>query len=73
MKKTIEKYGEKDFKIPEGIVHLKINKKTGKLLKSEEQGGFIESFIIGSGPDSLAKVDEDNEKSNFDYEEDYNY
>ncbi len=50
MATTISKYGEADFPIPEGIVNVLIDKKTGKIAKSRKPGTLMESFVEGSEP-----------------------
>lgn len=46
MRASIRKYGESDFKVPLGIVHIPIDKNTGKKVDSGKVG-FMESFVEG--------------------------
>lgn len=50
MQKAIEKYGERDFSIPLGIVNVPINKETGRLAKNGEREYFLEAFVEGTEP-----------------------
>src|SRR3989339_42367 len=52
MKAAIAKLGEYDYKIPDGIVHVRIDKKTGKLSKGDEAASFTEAFVEGTEPKS---------------------
>ena len=49
---AIKKYGESEFYIPPGIVNVKIDKKTGKLIDPTEANAFVETFVQGTGPNS---------------------
>lgn len=51
MEQAIPKYGSPDFKIPEGIVQVTINKETGKVLPPGS-AGFAEAFVEGTNPES---------------------
>lgn len=50
MAKAKEKYGERDFSVPLGIVNIPINKETGKLAKTGEKDYFLEAFVEGFEP-----------------------
>ncbi len=50
MKESIKKYGERDFQIPQGIINVYINKKTGKSVEQNEAHAFLESFVEGTEP-----------------------
>ena len=50
MKKGIDKFGEQDFKVPPGIIHVLVNKKTAELARDGEQNAFLESFVEGTEP-----------------------
>lgn len=52
MQKAIERYGERDFSVPLGIVNVPINKETGRLAKNGEKEYFLESFVEGTEPGS---------------------
>ena len=54
MEVGLKKYGENDFKVPGGIIHVVINKETGKPSKTGLEGGFTESFVEGYEPGSEA-------------------
>jgi penicillin-binding protein 1A len=51
MSHALSKYGAGDFKVPDGITHLMINKDTGRVL-SPGQEGFLESFVTGFDPNT---------------------
>ncbi len=61
MKAGITKYGESDFKIPEGIVNVFINKQTGKVQQSGQKDSFLEAFVENTEPgqedDFIEKVE----------------
>jgi penicillin-binding protein 1A len=52
MEQAIPKYGAPEFRVPEGITQVMINKETGKVIPPGGQGGFMEAFVEGSNPDS---------------------
>jgi penicillin-binding protein 1A len=66
MKSAIAVFGDPDFKIPEGIINVPINKSTGEQVSSG--GGFIEAFVEGTEPGSeireAEQVSPENEDSN---------
>ncbi len=75
MRATIQKFGEHDFKIPPGIVHVAIDQETGRLAK-DSMSGFVEAFVEGTEPkeDSEQLIREDSEedsKGGLFEEEDY--
>lgn len=57
MSAVIDRYGAEEFKVPDGITHLMINKKTGRPLPPGSGEGFLESYVEGFDPNS------ENEKS----------
>lgn len=52
MEQAIPKYGAGEFRVPEGITQVMINKETGKVLPPGSPAGFMEAFIEGSNPES---------------------
>ncbi|MES2528265.1 MAG: PBP1A family penicillin-binding protein [Bdellovibrionota bacterium] len=54
MEQAIPKYGSAEFRVPEGITQVMINKETGKVLAPGSPGGFMESFVEGTNPESGA-------------------
>lgn len=64
MQESVRKYGESDFRVPQGIINVQIDKKTGKEI-SDDRNGFLESFVEGTEPsaknqDSYFKKQESN-------------
>jgi penicillin-binding protein 1A len=56
MSAAISKFGAPEFKVPEGIVNLLVNKETGKPLPPGSSGGFLESFVQGFEPGTEGQV-----------------
>lgn len=56
MKELTEKYGTGEFKVPEGIVNILVNKQTGKPIPPGSSDGFLESFAEGFDPNSAPAV-----------------
>lgn len=53
MQSAIGKYGAPEFRVPDGIKNILVNKETGKPLPSgSSEGGFLESFVEGFDPGS---------------------
>jgi len=52
MKSALKFYGEKDFKVPAGIINVLINKATGKIAKEDQVNAFMEAFVEGTEPGS---------------------
>lgn len=52
MEQAIPKYGAGEFRVPEGITQVMINKETGKVLAPGTPAGFMEAFVEGSNPES---------------------
>ncbi|MBF0206307.1 MAG: PBP1A family penicillin-binding protein [Oligoflexia bacterium] len=50
MRKALQKYGEQSFSIPPGIVHVNIDKHTGKLATETTEAPFAEAFVAGTEP-----------------------
>lgn len=46
------KFGNSEFKVPEGITNILVNKETGKPLAPGSSDGFLESFVEGFDPSS---------------------
>ncbi|MDC1175692.1 penicillin-binding transpeptidase domain-containing protein, partial [Bacteriovoracaceae bacterium] len=55
MKESIKRYGEREFRVPIGIVNVKVDKETGKPVKSNFDKPFMESFVDGTEPGSEAE------------------
>lgn len=76
MKEAIAKFGESEFRIPHGIVHVMVDEKTGKLSKSRDNS-YTEAFAEGTEPgeegefDPLAPTQETEVKGDLFEEEDY--
>ena len=68
MDASLKKYGESDFDVPEGILNIGIDRKTGKVAKTHSSHPFIESFVEGHGPESISGAL--NNSSSVIYEED---
>ena len=56
MKEAVKRFPERDFEVPDGIVFVNINKKTGKLSEGDPTNSVYEAFIEGTEPKS--KVDD---------------
>ncbi len=52
MSAAIGKFGSPEFKVPDGIKNIMVNKETGKPLPVGSSGGFMESFVEGFDPNS---------------------
>ncbi len=52
---VIPRDGAPDFKVPEGITYVSINKETGKPLPPGAQG-FTEAFVVGTEPGAENKI-----------------
>ncbi|MBF0314957.1 MAG: PBP1A family penicillin-binding protein [Oligoflexia bacterium] len=50
MKKALYKYGENEFKAPPGIIHVAIDKDTGKPAGENNPNTFMEAFVQGTEP-----------------------
>ncbi len=50
MRHGLKKFGEYDFKQPIGIVNVKVDKETGRLLTESSSRGFVEAFVEGTEP-----------------------
>lgn len=50
------RFGLPDFRVPEGIVNILVNKETGKPLPPGSTDGFLESFVEGFDPNSDPQV-----------------
>lgn len=66
MRAGIRKYGETEFTAPLGIVNVKIDKETGKLIKDRLKEGFVESFVEGEAPGDIKASDENGPNANND-------
>lgn len=52
MTAAIEKFGAPEFRVPDGIVNMLVNKETGRSLPPGSTNGFLESFAEGFDPGS---------------------
>ena len=52
MTSASSKFGTAEFKVPEGITNMLVNKETGKPLAAGASDGFLESFVEGFDPSS---------------------
>lgn len=62
MEAGLRKYGEYDFRPPQGIVNVLVDKETGRPVDSSNQNAFLESFVEGTEPGSkglMEKEDQD--------------
>ncbi len=59
----LKKYGEFDFRPPQGIVNVLIDKETGKPVKAGSERGFLESFVEGTEPGAEVEVDEESQEN----------
>ncbi len=50
MRAGIKRYGENDFRVPNGIVNVVIDRETGRLTRSGSARAFTESFAEGTEP-----------------------
>ncbi len=64
MEVAIKSRGEKDFTIPEGIVNVKIDRKTGRLADQSTQDPFLESFVSSTEPGAQENNEETTEEFN---------
>jgi penicillin-binding protein 1A len=55
MEHAIPKYGAGEFRVPDGITQVMLNKETGKVLPAGTPAGFTEAFVEGSNPESGAE------------------
>lgn len=67
------KFGETDFRVPDGIVNVRIDKKTGELANSNTEASLMESFVQGTEPGAEPKVEvsEDTPVTTDIYNDDY--
>lgn len=63
MKESIKKYGEREFRVPIGIVNVKVDKGTGKPVKNNFDTSFMESFVEGTEPGSEVNENQKEEPS----------
>lgn len=50
MKEALKRFPESDFTPPQGIVHVAVSEKTGKLSAPGEKDAIMESFVDGTEP-----------------------
>ncbi len=63
MEQAIPKYGAGEFRVPDGITQVMLNKETGKVLPAGTPAGFTEAFVEGSNPESGAESFDQNPSS----------
>ena len=64
MKAAREKFGEKEFKSPPGVITAMIDKKTGKPVKGFSDDSFMETYVEGTEPGAEEDVIAPSTKSN---------
>lgn len=52
MASAINKYGDSEWSVPEGITTILVNKESGKPIPAGAGEGFLESFVTGFDPNS---------------------
>lgn len=70
----LKRLGEYDFSIPSGIVNMTINRESGKLANPGERNTFVESFVVGHGPNEQSIEDtnsEEGDSSTFSIDDDF--
>lgn len=65
MQEALKDTPSTDFKVPEGIVFVQIDPKTGKLASDNMQSGIFEAFIEGTQPTELSNKEKDSQIKNF--------
>jgi len=55
MASAMSKFGASEFKVPEGVVPVQIDKETGKLINSGSSG-FTEYFVLGTEPGATKNI-----------------
>jgi penicillin-binding protein 1A len=50
MRLALKKYGENDFRAPNGVINVLVNKETGRLASAGSKEAFMESFVEGTEP-----------------------
>lgn len=60
---AIGKYGAPEFQVPEGVVHVLVNKETGKPVPPGSEG-FLESFAAGTEPNAAVNIFDQNVENN---------
>lgn len=74
MESYIDQNGESDFKTPDGIVNIRVDKQTGKLAELDSAQTIMESFVQGTEPgvNKEINIDETEGPVKVDiYEDDY--
>lgn len=64
MTRALRKFPESDFAIPAGIVHVSVNKETGRLSAPGEVGSFRESFVDGTEPGAETQLFDNSNQEN---------
>jgi penicillin-binding protein 1A len=62
MRATIRKFGENDFRVPPGIINVRIDKETGRLASGATARVFDEAFAEGTEPGAVR--DQENQSDN---------
>ncbi len=74
MKYYIDKNGENDFKVPQGIVNVRIDKNSGRVANTGVENTIMESFVVGTEPGAIREIsietEPDKVKTDI-YEDDY--
>ena len=65
MQEALKEIPSSDFKVPEGIVFVQIDPKTGKLASDKMQTGVFEAFLEGTQPTELSGKEADSQIKNF--------
>lgn len=50
MKSALAKFGERDFKIPAGIINVLIDRESGRLALGSDSKSFMEAYVEGTEP-----------------------
>jgi penicillin-binding protein 1A len=72
MKAAIRKDKSRDFKVPQGIVFVPVNPRTGKLVKTGSQDTFLEAFVAGSEPSQEGQKNKRDQELEF-FQQDFAY
>lgn len=65
MNSVVAKFGTPEFPVPEGVVHMLVDKQTGKPKPPGATDGFLETFVTGFDPNSdSSSIFEQNNQNN---------
>lgn len=59
MAEGLKVFGENDFRAPQGIVNVMVDKNTGELARASTTNAFREAFVAGSEPGSIPERPDD--------------